>query len=72
MFLGKLTEEGWKLDASGECCAQCPKHAEEEMEGPVAESLTTTGRTAVWGEAVCKLFLEPSPASLLERIYRKK
>ena len=72
MFLGKLTEEGWKLDAFGERCAQCPKHAEEEMERPVAESLITTGRIAVWGGAILKLFLESSPAALLERIYRKK
>lgn len=53
MFLGKLTEEGWKV---GECCAQCPKHAEEEMEGPVAESLITIVRIAVWGEGILKLF----------------
>jgi len=72
MFLGKLTEEAWKLDAFRECCAQCPKHAEEETERPVAQSLLATARTAVWGEGTLKLFLESSPYSLLERIYRMK
>lgn len=48
MFLGKLTEEGWKHDAFGDRCVQGPNHAQQEAEKPVTELLiTTTGKAVV-------------------------
>lgn len=47
MFLGKLTEEGWKHDAFGDHCVQGPNHAQQEAEKPVTELLIITTGKAV-------------------------